>query len=395
MTYRMITVNGTAITAPDMHGETGEPFIPFSVRGPLFLQLRDGTLLYFFGIKYTSQADEAMGCQALMRSHDGGKTWGEMRRLTYDGVGNIPGGTPVYDAEHDRLLLLARSRHWKPGMEEDHLLNEEDQILGKTYERFWQAESLDGGLTWSDYREKQIEGIPATWRVQSCPTPGAGIQLYRQSDPSRNGRLVYPFYHAEMIDGQNEFRIHLLLSDDYGETWRVGAHEPFLGTNEAILVEMQDGTLLYNSRNQGGFPENLRIQGISTDGGETLTDTRTVDTLYDPICHAGFASAVVEGRELLFLSAPAGELGERRPVFGTPLRWGEREKLTLYGSSDGGKTYKALHTLTEKGVFTAYSALFADAAGQLHCAWETGPSLWNYRDIAYTTFSLHDLAALL
>jgi len=77
MTYRMITVNGTAITAPDMHGETGEPFIPFSVRGPLFLQLRDGTLLYFFGIKYTSQADEAMGCQALMRSHDGGKTWGE------------------------------------------------------------------------------------------------------------------------------------------------------------------------------------------------------------------------------------------------------------------------------------------------------------------------------
>lgn len=395
MIFETITPNGASIAAPDMHGKLSDPFVPFAVRGPNFIQLNDGTVVYFFGMKYSSQLDEALGCTALMRSHDGGKTWGEMRLLKYDGAPfDVGGGTPVYDAIHDTLILLGRTRHWKPGCEEDRLLAEGDQIKGKTYERFWVSKSTDGGLSWSDYKETVISGTPDHWTIQNNTTPGIGIQLKNQKDPSKNGRLIMPANRASLNNGENEFRAHILISDDYGDTWRVGALEDYIGANESVAVELSDGTIVYNCRNQGGKPENRRIQSISHDGGETLMGSAAVDTLYDPICHAGFAAATVGDCEYIFFTAPSGELGERFKAFGTPQRWGRREALMLYASNDGGKTYKAIKQVSENGVFAAYSAVCPIDGEKLLCAWESGPEIGLYRDIRYTVFELAELAAL-
>ncbi|MBQ8551794.1 MAG: exo-alpha-sialidase [Clostridia bacterium] len=401
MTFETLTPNGAVITAPDMRGKMSEPFTAFAVRGPGFVELKDGTLLYFFGMKFGSQLDEALGCSALMRSHDGGKTWGEMRLLRYDGAPfDVGGGVPVYDEVHDTLLLFARTRHWKPGYEEDRLLAEGDQLKGHTYERFWITRSTDGGLTWSDYKEVIIEGIPERWTVQNNLI-GHGIQLKNQKDQKKNGRLIMPCNRAELKAGEvdyqnggNEFRAHLILSDDFGETWRVGALEDYLGANESVIVELLDGTLVYNCRNQGGTPENRRIQSISHDGGETLEGSATVDSLYDPICHAGYTTTVIDGKEYIFFTAPSGELGNRSKAFGTPQCWGRREALLLYASVDGGKTYKVIKQVSEKGVFAAYSAILPTKGGKLLCAWESGPEIGLYRDIRYTTYELSELAEL-
>ena len=395
MTFETLTPNGARICAPDMHGKMSEEFVPFAVRGPNFIELNDGTLIYFFGMKFGSQLDEALGCSAILRSHDGGKTWGEMRLLRYDGAPfDVNGGLPVYDKVHDTLILVARTRHWKPGFEEDRLLSEGDQIKGHAYERFWMIKSNDGGLTWGEYKEVTIEGTPETWTIQHTMTPGVGLQLSKQKDPSKNGRLVIPSNRASLNNGENEFRAHLVISDDFGETWRVGALENYLGANESVAVELNDGTIVYNCRNQGGTPENRRIQSISHDGGETLEGSATVDTLFDPICHAGFANATINGKEYIFFTAPSGELGGVFKAFGTPQRWGRREALMMYASSDGGKTYKAIKQVSEKGVFAAYSAICPTREGKLLCAWESGPEIGLYRDIRYTVFELSELAAL-
>jgi hypothetical protein len=66
----------------------------------------------------------------------------------------------------------------------------------------------------------------------------------------------------------------------------------------------------------------------------------------------------------------------------------------LYASSDGGKTYKAIKQVSDKGVFAAYSALCVTKGGKLLCAWESGPEIGLYRDIKYTTFDLSELVKL-
>lgn len=395
MAFEILTPGGSAISGSDMHGKT-LTFTPFSVRYPSFIELRDGTLVYFFFAMYDSQADEAPGRHVLMRSHDGGRTWGETQLLCYDDdpCGDGVGVTPVYDEVHDTLLLFRRTRHWKPGFKENHRLNEYDQILGRTYERFWMSRSTDGGLTWTDFEEFFIDHTPKDWTIQHNGTPGTGIQLKHQKDPDRNGRLIMPCNHTRQNNGTTECLAHLLLSDDFGVSWRIGAVENYAGANESMAAELSDGTIVYNCRNQGGVPENLRIQGFSPDGGETLIDNGVVDTLYDPICHAGFAAAVIGGKDYIFFTAPSGQPGDPRKVYSWTIRWGTRHALMLYASSDGGRTYRAIKQVCGEDVFAAYSAVCPTSDGRLLCTWESGPALNQYRDIRYTAFDLEELARL-
>ena len=395
MTFETLTPKGMKIIIPDMHGKPSAELVPFAVRCPNFIELNDGTILYFFCMKFGSQKDEEIGGSVMMRSHDGGKTWGEMQFLCYDGA-PCEGGIPIYDKLHDTLILIARTRHWKSGYEEDRLLAEDDQILGHTYERFWMNKSTDGGRTWGNYREITIKNTPANWTIQHCPSPGIGIQLEKQKDDRLNGRLIVPCNDASLNNGRNEFRAHLIVSDNFGESWRVAALENYLGASESVIVERGDGILVYNCRNQSGFPANRRIQSFSYDGGDTLDESATVDTLYDPLCHSGFAIAEVDGKEYIFSTSPTGALGDATDYFrtGTPQHWGVREALMLYASSDGGKTYKAIKQVCDKGVFAAYSALCVTKGGKLLCAWESGPEIGLYRDIKYATFDLSELVKL-
>ena len=394
MNYKVIASCNTEIQARTMPGESAESFTPFCVRGPKFIELNDKTLIFSFEAKYDSQLDEAPSCQIIMRSSDGGQTWGDARMMIDPEIPYTIGGAPVYDEANNNLILFGRTRHWRPGKEENRLLNEQDQLHGKVMERFWITESADGGLNWSPYREIFIENTPADWTIQHCPTPGAGIRLKHQKDPAKNGRLIVPCNHAKTVDNLPVWGAHLVYSDDSGKTWQMGGIIDYAGANESTITELTDGTLVYNCRNQAGVPANLRIQGISTDGGETFFDQTTIDTLYDPICHAGFASAMVDGKQYIFLTLPSGDLNPESLFFGQPTRWGTREALLLYASADGGKTYKAIIQLCEKGEFAAYSALLATDDGRLICAWESGPDISMYKNIPCRIFDLKELAGM-
>ena len=392
MTYETITPMGGVINAVDMHGQTTEPFVPFSVRCPQFIELKDGTLVYIVEAKYNSQADEEPACKLLMRSHDGGKTWGESRLLKYKGYPDSVGGVPIYDEVNDTLIYFGRTREWIPGMEQEgRLLNEYDQILGRVLERFWIAKSTDGGLTWSDFKETFIDA-PEEWRVKNCPTPGIGIQLKNQKDPSKNGRLIVPSNHiGSNENGRNDFGAHVLVSDDFGDSWHISAIQDYVGGTECMLAELSDGTLILNARSQASIPANHYLQSVSLDGGDTFISNTAVESLYDPCCHSGFDSAVVDGKDYLFLTAPTGELGDPWPCLDVMGRWGKREMMTLYMSADRGQTYKAIRQLSPKDEFAAYSALLTTSTGTLLCAWESGPEDNLYRDIKFTRLDIAEL----
>jgi len=130
MAYSNITPIDSTINAIDMRGKAVEPFVPFSVRGPQFVELKDGTLLYFFDAKYNTTLDEEPSCKVLLRSHDGGQTWGEAQVLTHGGLNFSINGLPIYDEIHDTLVYFGRSRHWKPEFVQDRLVTEHDQTLG-------------------------------------------------------------------------------------------------------------------------------------------------------------------------------------------------------------------------------------------------------------------------
>ncbi len=389
--YSTITPIGTTIEALDMKGKAIPSFVPFSVRCPQFIEWKNGVLLYFFEAKFYEQSDEAESCKVMLRSCDGGKTWGDARVLAYDGFPFYLGGLPIYDAMRDTLLYFARSRHFKAAYAEDRPVTEQDQVLGRVIERFWVSKSRDGGLSWSDFQEIFLDE-PADWRVQHCPSPGMGIQLQHQQDPARNGRLVVPANHIIVHeDGRSSFGYHLLLSDDGGDSWRMGAVQNIGNGNECSAVEFSDGRLLVNARTHGGDPANLRLQSVSTDGGDRFVCGGPVETLFDPCCHAGFARAELDGQEYLFFSAPSGELDPPWEFLGIVSRWGKREAMMLHMSADGGQTYRPVQRLSEPGEFAAYSSLIATADGKLHCAWESGPQIGQYRDIRYQVLDLRTL----
>ncbi len=390
MDYKMLTADGTEVTAVDMRGKTCGPMVAFSVRGPNFIELSNGEVLYFFGMKFGSQADEAVGCSAMMRSYDGGKTFGDTMILGYDGA-PTGGGTPIYDPKTNTLILLSRTRHWKDGFEEDRLLNEMDQLKGHTYERFWIIKSFDGGHTWGEYKEVFVEGTPEDWTVQHCATPGVGLILSHQKDEKKNGRLVMPCNHARLVDGKNNFLAHLIYSDDMGESWKVGGIQNYVGANESVAVELDDGTIVYNCRNQSGKPANRRIQAYSTDGAETLLPGSGTIDLFDCICHAGYAKTYLNGKEYILYTIPSGAVQKECMSFAAPTTYGSREALKLFVSDDGGKTYRDMGLLSDHGKFAAYSAICPLSNGTVLIAWETGPKINLYRDIVYNIYNLSDL----
>lgn len=228
--------------------------------------------------------------------------------------------------------------------------------------------------------------------VKNCPTPGVGIQLKNQKDPAKNGRLLLPANHiGSNENGRNDFGAHVLISDNFGDTWRIGAVQDYVGGNESMLTELSDGTIILNARSQASIPANHYLQSVSIDGGESFVSNTAVDDLYDPCCHAGFTGAVIDGKDYIFLLAPTGDLGNPWPILNVMGRWGKREAITLYMSADKGRTYKVLRQLSPKGEFAAYSALYTTSTGTMLCAWESGPADNMYRDIKFTRLDIAEL----
>ena len=162
--------------------------------------------------------------------------------------------------------------------------------------RLLHAVSHDGGTTWrwSDITDVCLPS--STWPRGAVVFPASGHGTRLRHGPWA-GRLVQPVVAAltPRPDGSRPVRSAALLSDDSGNTWRLGSPLPAVpgteatslaggaatsGTDEHALAELPDGRLVTSARD--GAYGGTRWTSWSTDGGQTWGELLHADDLPDP-----------------------------------------------------------------------------------------------------------------
>ena len=266
------------------------------------------------------------------RSTDGGRTWEPMRialdmgndpRFAFDGVGDP---CIFVDRVTGRLWVAALWSHgpraWNgsgPGMTPD----ETGQLVTT-----W---SDDDGRTWSRPRNITAQVKDPAWRLVLAG-PGTGIT-------TRDGTLVIP---AQFKDAGNVPHSTLVWSRDRGETWHVGSGVKDR-TTESQLVELADGSILINCRDDRG-------------GSRTVATTRDLGATWQlhPTDRSALPESVCQASLLAIDVAGAG----RRLLFSNPATTSGRHSMTVKVSADEGLTWpEARHTLYDSRKGLGYSCL--------------------------------------
>jgi len=142
-----------------------------------------------------------------------------------------------------------------------------------------------------------------------------GIQLSRGS---HQGRLLIPANHSR---SDKTYDAHSLYSDDHGRSWQLGSSVT-AGANESQVVELDDGTVLFNTRMQT-HKQGKRGIAFSRDGGATWKDFKHDEHLNGPTCQASLVRFERKGGALIFANPAAGG----------------RQGMTVRASLDGGATW--------------------------------------------------------
>ncbi|HCN76889.1 MAG TPA: exo-alpha-sialidase [Verrucomicrobiales bacterium] len=233
------------------------------------------------------------------------------------------------------------------------------------YERVFYQRSADDGVSWGapveitaafDAFKKDYD-----WKVLATG-PNHGIQL-------QSGRLVVPVW-LSTGEGGNAHRPSVtatVYSDDRGATWKAGEiavpnTDEWINPNETVAVELKDGRVMLNVRNESRT--HRRLVTTSADGATGWSTPRFDEALLEPICMAGLARYDHGGRSLLLFSNPHNLEGGRggNPE---PGKSRARKNLSVKISADEGGTWTVNKTL-EPGP-SMYSDLAVTRQGTILC----------------------------
>jgi len=265
----------------------------------------DGTVLAFHG-------------RLLRRSGDGGKTWSEARK-----IGDDAGGNALVNETNGEILLVQAGKGylWKSKDNGQSWIREEIKILP------------DG------FGHGTPDGVPL-----SVGAMQAGITL---QFGEHKGRLIMPArIHGPEASNAVEWRPYhyntAIYSDDGGKTWQTSKPFPVLGTGEAALAEISDGSILYSSREH--MSKGNRYFAWSYDGGELWLGPHRSPYLPDGArgtsygCMGGLIRLPDEKHDILIYSNLDTDEGSMPQEVGGSTGSG-REDITVWASFDGGKTW--------------------------------------------------------
>jgi sialidase-1 len=300
-----------------------------------------GTVLAFCGGRVDNCRDEGNIDVLLRRSSDGGRSWGPLQVLANDGPNPCKIPLPVV-LPGGRILLLWM---WNASVK-----READR--GKRFLRV--THSDDDGLSWTRSRDITDQVRLPGWKPWYGIGPGHGI--VKRLAPAA-GRIVVPARHSVAGAGSAS---HLLLSDDGGQSWRVGAIAGFRPSSECAVAELGDGSLMLNSRSGG-----QRVVSISRDGGETMVSSAPDPQLIEPAngCQASLLTYAFgpDRQATLLFANPADPL----------LRTNGRLRL----SRDNGRNWSRGFGYGQgPGSFSGYSDLARFANGDVALLVESGAS---------------------
>jgi sialidase-1 len=319
----------------------------------------------------------------LRRSTDGGRTFGPAVKLA-DHVDYGPG--PL-----SNLVLTP-----------DPASGRLSAVFCHDYARVFAMHSDDDGLSFSDPVEitAVFEAFRAEYPWRVCATgPGHGLRL-------RCGRMVIPVWlsdgsGAEFGPGHRGHRpsvTTLIFSDDASASWRAGEivarrgdvvdGQTVVNPNETAAVELADGRVLFNVRNES--PVHRRLTAVSADGATGWGEQRWDPALLEPVCMASLVRLAwpEAGRPGAILFANPDNLDRTMTTAHGPIGPPncDRKRLTVKLSADDGRTWPLARVLEEGPA--GYSDLAVLADGTVLCLYEAEivSGMWDDRFVRLARF---------
>lgn len=321
------------------------------------LTAKDGTVVAF----------QSPGGGQCRRSRDGGKTWDPAIEIAPD----AKGGRALVDETKGDLLYVNPAAGWL-------------------------FRSRDHGASWNrESTEVRPDGFGLIPKAEGVSAMQCGITL---AFGKHKGRLLMPArIMGPKNSNANEWRPYhystALYSDDGGAVWQTSKPFPVFGTGEAALAELSDGSILYNSREH--MSRGNRYLAWSYDGGDLWIGANQSPDLPDGArgtsygCMGGMIRLPVAGHDILLYSNLDTDAGEMPKQVGASTSKG-REKITVWASFDGGKTWPVKRLIYEGP--SAYSNLGVGrtgtpSQGKIYLLFEGGPSDC-YEAIQVVSFNL-------
>jgi len=312
-------------------------------RCPTLSVSTNGTVLAFCEGRVNGHKDEDDIDVVLKRSTDGGRTWGPLQVLANDGKNPCKCQCPVV-LPSGRILLVWLWNKW--------IASKADRETREVYV----IHSDDDGVTWSKPRSITPAVYRPDWKWYGT---GPCHAIVKRSEPHK-GRIIVPARHntkqAPMVS-------HVIYSDDNGETWHLGGSVARPQTSECTVVELSNGDLMLNSRNQNG-KEDYRVAAISKDGGATFSEVWLETQLVEPRGCQG---------SLIFHSLNP-VTGKGNILFSNPANRTVRADGTLKLSEDDGRTWTKSFRYAKKPApnFTGYSDIVVLSDGGIGILHERG-----------------------
>src|SRR5699024_4408149 len=290
-------------------------------RIPGLVTTNKGTLIAAYDIRYESSADLQGDIDVgINRSTDGGRSWEPMQVIMdmdeWGGLSEDQNGVGdhsiLVDDQTGTIWVAGLWTHGMPGQRAWNASSAgpEPSETGQ----FVYAQSEDDGKTWTDPINITEQIKNREWQLL-LQGPGKGITM-------SNGTLVFP---AQFKDENNIPHSTIVYSKDHGESWDIGTGaKP--NTTEAQVVELSDGSLMLNMRdNRGGS----RSVYTTDDLGQTWDKHPTSrDALIEPISQAS----------IIHFPASEGATDEWL-LFSNPHNTEDRRDMTIQLSTDDGMSW--------------------------------------------------------
>ena len=321
---------------------------------------KDGSLLAFAAARKGKGGDWDPINIVMRRSTDMGKSWEPLQIVVEDGDLPCDNAMPITDYETGEVHLLYQIH----------------------YEKCFYTKSTDDGKNWSEPVD-----ITATldefksiydWKV-IAPGPGHGIQMM-------NGRLVVPFW---MSDGSGPKRskhtphrpsiVVSVYSDDHGKTWQAGEvavpdNDVSVIPNETSVIQLADGRVMFNSRNES--INYRRLITHSKDGIGDWSKPYFHDAFFEPICFGSMVRYSMQPAQsknrILFCNPDSRHDPWKAARPSTPRSAPNRHRtnLTVRMSYDEGHTWPVSKVIDPD--IAGYSDMAVTPDGRIHLLYEGG-----------------------
>jgi len=342
-------------------------------RIPSLVATPKGTILAFCSARKGKGGDWDPIDIVMRRSTDSGKTWDNETLFANNGTQVTDNPEPIVDYQTGEV----------------HMVYQID------YARFMYRKSSDEGLTWTDPVDITyvIEKFRPryNWNVLA-PGPGHAIQM-------SNGRLVVPLWLCN--SGTHSHRPSIVVSvysDDHGKTWEAGDivvpdNDVTVIPNETCCIQLADGRVLFNSRNESS--NYRRLETWSADGATAWSEPHFADAFFEPICQGSLCRYSLKPfqtqNRILFCNPDSRQDPWVSKKASTPRSAPGRHRtnLTMRMSYDEGLTWPVSKVLDPN--IAGYSDIAVTPDGLIHVIYEGGSLTDNHflnTQVSVLTFSL-------